>query len=133
LPESTKLDPPVYQTGASNFCSFEQELSTLYSIHVLTHFGDSTGELTTSSMKKGDPSTNGSNLNKNNIIKPTLDHLSEEDRKALKAYHKKVNENFLLHYKVIRQGLVQRDASSIGIRKSEVTPKVRSNPSIFSQ
>jgi hypothetical protein len=75
-------------------------------------------------MKKGDPSTNGSNLNKNNIIKPTLDHLSEEDRKALKAYHKKVNENFLLHYKVIRQGLVQRDASSIGIRKSEVTPKV---------
>jgi hypothetical protein len=38
-------------------------------------------------MKKGDPDTNRSDLNKNNIIKPTLDHLSEEDHKALEAYH----------------------------------------------
>jgi hypothetical protein len=29
-------------------------------------------------MKKGDPDTNGSELNKNNIIKPTLDLLSKE-------------------------------------------------------
>jgi hypothetical protein len=39
-------------------------------------------------MKKGDPGTNGSDLNKDNIIKPTLDRLSKEDHKVLEAYHK---------------------------------------------
>jgi hypothetical protein len=51
-------------------------------------------------MKKEDPNSYGSDLNKNNIIKPTLDHLSKEDRKALEAYHKEVDEIFLLRYEV---------------------------------
>jgi hypothetical protein len=46
-------------------------------------------------MKKEDPDTTGSDLNKNNIFNPTLDHLSAEDRKALEAYHKEVDEIFL--------------------------------------
>jgi hypothetical protein len=47
-------------------------------------------------MKNGFPGTNGSDLNKDNIIKPTLDHLSKEDRKTLEAYHKEVDVIFLL-------------------------------------
>jgi hypothetical protein len=97
---------------------------------VPTYFDDSTEKSTTSTIKKGVPGTNGSNLNKDNIIKPTLDHLSEEDRKALEAYHKEVDEIFLSHYEVTRQGLVQKDAAPINIRKSEVTPEVRSNTSL---
>jgi hypothetical protein len=120
LPKSTKPDTPVSAI-------FEHELLTPCSICVPTHFNDSTKESTTSNMKKGDPDTNGSNLNKNNIIKPTLDHLSEEDRKMLEAYHKEVDEIFLSCYEVTRQGLVQKDAAPINIHKSEVTPKVRSN------
>jgi hypothetical protein len=81
-------------------------------------------------MKKGVPSTNGSDLNKDNIIKSTLDHLSEEDSKTLEAYHKEVDGIFLLHYKVTQQGLIQKDTMSIDIRKSEVTPEVLSNPSL---
>jgi hypothetical protein len=81
-------------------------------------------------MKKDGPSTNGSNLNKSNIIKPTLDHLSEEDRKVLESYHKEVDEVFLSRYEVTRQGLVKRDATSITICKSEETPEVKNNPSL---
>jgi hypothetical protein len=55
---------------------------------------------------KGVPNTNGSNLNNDNIIKHTLDHLSEEDRKVLEAYHKEVDEIFLSRYEVTWQGLV---------------------------
>jgi hypothetical protein len=62
-------------------------------------------------MKKGDSGTNGSDLNKSNIIKPTLDHLLEEDCKALEAYHKEVDEIFLLCYEVTRQGLIQKDTT----------------------
>jgi hypothetical protein len=46
-------------------------------------------------MKKGGPSTNGSDLNKDNIIKPTFDNLVEEDRKVLEAYRAVVDEIFL--------------------------------------
>jgi hypothetical protein len=97
---------------------------------VSTHFDDSARELTTSSMKKGDPSTNESDLNKKNIIKPTLDNLSEEDHKVLKAYYKEVDEIFLSRYEVTRQGLIMRDVSPITIFKCEVTPEVKSNPSL---
>jgi hypothetical protein len=51
-------------------------------------------------MKKVIPGTNGSDLIKYNIIKPTLDHLSEEDCKVLEAYHKEVDEIFLSRYEV---------------------------------
>jgi hypothetical protein len=75
-------------------------------------------------MKKRGRSTNRSDLNKDNIIKPTLDHLSEEHCKALVAHHKDVDEIFLLRYEVTRQGLVQKDATLINLRKSKVTPEV---------
>jgi hypothetical protein len=97
---------------------------------VPSHFDDSTRKSTTSNMKKGDPDTNRSDLNKKNIIRRTLDHLSKEDRKALEVYHKEVDEILLLCYKVTRQGLVQKDATLINIHKSEVTPEVWSNPSL---
>jgi hypothetical protein len=106
---------------------FQEGASAPCSIHVPTYFGDSIGESTTSTMKKGDPSTNGSDLKKSNIIKPTLDHLSEEDRKAFEAYYKEVYEVFWSHYEVTRQGLVKRDASLITIWKSEVTLEVKNN------
>jgi hypothetical protein len=97
---------------------------------VPTHSSDSAGESTTSTMKKGVSSTNGSDLNKDNIIKPTLDHLLEEDHKTFEVYHKEVDDIFLSHYKVTRQWLIQRDAASINIRKSEVTLEVQFNPSL---
>jgi hypothetical protein len=57
---------------------------------VVTHFGDSAGELDTSSMSSmngGNSSTNGSDLDKNNILKPTFDTLTEEGHKSFKAYY----------------------------------------------
>jgi hypothetical protein len=45
-------------------------------------------------MKKGDSGINRSNLDKNNIIKPTFDTLTEKDRKALEAYRAEVDELF---------------------------------------
>jgi hypothetical protein len=52
-------------------------------------------------MKKGNSSTNGSDLDKN-IIMPTFDTLTEEDRKALKAYSADLEELFYSHYEVTR-------------------------------
>jgi hypothetical protein len=43
-----------------------------------------------------------SDLNKNIIIEPTFDYLSEEDHKALEAYLKVVDELFFSHYEVTR-------------------------------
>jgi hypothetical protein len=37
-------------------------------------------------MKGGNSGTNGSDLNMNNILKPTFDTLTEEGRKAFEAY-----------------------------------------------
>jgi hypothetical protein len=51
-------------------------------------------------MKKGVLGSNESDLNKDNIIRPTLDHLSEEDHIALEAFHKEVDEIFLSRYEV---------------------------------
>jgi hypothetical protein len=66
-------------------------------IHLPTHFGDSAGESTTSTIKKGGPGTNGSDLNKDNIIMATFDNMMEE---ALVAYDKEVDELFFSHYEV---------------------------------
>jgi hypothetical protein len=74
-------------------------------IHVATHFGDSTRKSTTSSMssmKGGNYSHNGSDLDKGNILKPTFDTLTEEGRKALKAYHANLEELFLSRCEVTR-------------------------------
>jgi hypothetical protein len=95
-----------------------------------THFSDSVGESTTSrtsSMKKGSFDVNGFNLDKNNIIKPTL---TEEDRKVLETYRADLDELFYSCYEVTRQGLVLKDTSPIIIRKAEVTLEVWFNPSL---
>jgi hypothetical protein len=98
---------------------------------VATHFADSTGESTishTSSMKGGNSDTNGSDLDKNNIIKPTFDTLMNEGRKALESYRADLDELFYSHYEVMWQGCVLKDAASIIIRKVKVTPEVWPNP-----
>jgi hypothetical protein len=46
-------------------------------------------------MKGGNSGNNGSDLDKNNILKPTLDTLTEEGRKAFEAYHTNLEELFL--------------------------------------
>jgi hypothetical protein len=100
-------------------------------IHVATYFGDSARESTTlrtSSMKKGNFGTNGSDLDKNNIIKPTFDTLTEKGRKVLESYRTDLHELFYLRCKVMRQGVILKDSSSIIIRKAKVTLEVRPNP-----
>jgi hypothetical protein len=65
---------------------------------VSTHFGDSTGESTTSStssIKGGNSGNNGPDLNKGNILKPTFDTLMEEGQKVFKAYRANLEEIFL--------------------------------------
>jgi hypothetical protein len=75
---------------------------------VATYFDDSTGELTTlrtSSMKGGGGgnfSPNKSDLNKNNIIKPIFDILTDENRKALESYRANLDELFYLLDEVTR-------------------------------
>jgi hypothetical protein len=88
-------------------------------------FGDSVGESTTSSMssiKVGNSSTNGSNLNKNNIIKPTFNTLTEEGRKTFEAYHTDLEELFLSRYEMTWQGAILKDTAPIIICKAEVWP-----------
>jgi hypothetical protein len=65
---------------------------------VATNFGDSTGESTTSSMssmKGGNSGHNGCDLNKGNILKPTIDTLTEEGHKVFEVYRANLEELFL--------------------------------------
>jgi hypothetical protein len=97
-----------------------------------THFGDSAGELTTSStssMKGGNSSNNGSDLDKGNILKPTLDTLMEEGHKAFKAYRPSLEELFLSCYEVMWHGTVLKDTTPIVFNKPKVIPEVRPDPS----
>jgi hypothetical protein len=75
-------------------------------------------------MKGENSSTNGSDLDKNNIIKPTFDTLMEEGRKEFEAYHVDLDDLFLSRYEMTRQGPILKDTTSIVICKAEVTPKV---------
>jgi hypothetical protein len=52
-------------------------------------------------MKKRSSGINGSNLDKNNIIKPTFDTLTEDDHKALEAYRADLKELFYSCYEVM--------------------------------
>jgi hypothetical protein len=56
-------------------------------------------------MKKGGPSPNGFDLNKDNIINHIFDNLTEEDRKALEDYRVEVDELFFSRYEVTVQPL----------------------------
>jgi hypothetical protein len=98
---------------------------------VAIHFGDSTRESTTSSMssmKGGNSGNNRSGLDKGNILKPTIDILTEEGHKALKAYLADLRELFLLHCELTRQGTVLRDTKPIVFNKIEVILEVRPDP-----
>jgi hypothetical protein len=81
-------------------------------------------------MNGGNSDTNESDLNKNNIIKPTFDTLMEEDRKVFEAYRANLKEFFLSRCEVMRQGTIPKDTTPIIIRKAEVTSEVRPNPSL---
>jgi hypothetical protein len=50
-------------------------------------------------MKGGNSGTNGSDLNKGNILKPTFDTLTEEGLKTFEAYRANHEELFLSHCK----------------------------------
>jgi hypothetical protein len=55
---------------------------------VLTHFGDSIGESTTSStpsMNDGNSGNNRSDLDKGNILRPTFETMTEEGHKVFEA------------------------------------------------
>jgi hypothetical protein len=56
-----------------------------------------------SSLKKGSSGVNGSDLDKNNIIKPNFNTLMEEGRKALEGYRTDLEELFYSCYEVTRQ------------------------------
>jgi hypothetical protein len=99
---------------------------------VATHFGDCAGELTTSStssIKGGNSSNNGFNLDKGNILKPTFDTLTEEGRKAFKAYRANLEELFLSCYKVTHHGTVLQDTTPIVFNKPEVITEIWPDPS----
>jgi hypothetical protein len=51
-------------------------------------------------MKKGGSGVNGSDFNKDNIIKPTFETMMKEDCKVLEAYRVEVDELLYSHYKV---------------------------------
>jgi hypothetical protein len=73
-------------------------------------------------MKGGNSGNNGSDLNKNNNLKPTFDTLTEEGRKAFKAYWIDFEELFLSRGKVTREGTVLWDTTLIIFNKPEVWP-----------
>jgi hypothetical protein len=75
--------------------------------------------------------TNRSDINKNNIFKPTFNTLTEEGLKAFEAYHANLEEIFLSRYEMTRQGPILKDTTSIVIRKAEITPEVQPNPPLF--
>jgi hypothetical protein len=76
----------------------------------------------------GNLNPNGSDLDKNNIIKPTFDTLLEEGCKAFKTYPIDLEELFLSCYEMMWQGAILKDTMPIIIRKAEVTPEVWPNP-----
>jgi hypothetical protein len=79
-------------------------------------------------MKGGNYSHNGSNLNKGNILKPSMDTLTEEGHKVFEAQHANLEELFL-----VLRGDTIRDYSqghyADHLHKVEVMPKVRPIPS----
>jgi hypothetical protein len=83
-----------------------------------------------SSMKGRNSSANESDLDKNNIIKPTFDTWMEVGRKAIEAYHANLEELFYSCYEMMRQRATLKDIVLIIIHKVEVTPEVWPNPTL---
>jgi hypothetical protein len=80
-------------------------------------------------MKGENSGHNGSDLDKSNILKPTFNTLMEEGHKVFKAYRANLQELFLSHCEVTRQGTVLKDTTSVIFNKPKVIPEVRPNPS----
>jgi hypothetical protein len=78
-------------------------------------------------MKGGNYGTNGTDLDKNNIIKPTFNTL-EDGCKAFEAYHADLVELFLSHCEVTWQGTILKDTMPIIICLAEVIREVWPNP-----
>jgi hypothetical protein len=92
---------------------------------VVTHFGDSAGESTTSntsSMKGGNSGNNESDLDKGNILTPTFNTLMKEDRKAFEAYRANLEELFISCCEVTRHRIVLKGTTSTVFNKPEVIP-----------
>jgi hypothetical protein len=126
----TKLDYLVCQTGLSDFPSFEQKLLLLF-VSCVKHFGDSAGELatsSTSSMKGGNSDNNRSDLDKDNILKPTFDTLTDEGHKSFEGYRANLEVHFLSRCKVMRHGTILKDTTMIVFNKPELIPEVRLDP-----
>jgi hypothetical protein len=77
-------------------------------------------------MKGGNSGNNGSDLDKDNILKPTFDTLMEEGRQTFEAYIADLRELFLSRCEVTRQVTVLQDTTPIVFNK----PEVRSDPSL---
>jgi hypothetical protein len=100
---------------------------------VRTYFGDSVGELTTSSMSSmngGNSGNNGSDLDKSNILKPTFDTLTEQGGKAFDAYRANLEDIFLSHCEMTRHVTVLKDATLIIFNRLDVIPEVWPNTSL---
>jgi hypothetical protein len=75
-------------------------------------------------MKGGNSGNNGSDLDKGNIFKPTFDTLTEEGRKAFKAYHNNLEELFLSRCEVTWHGIVLKDTTPIIFNKPKIIPEI---------
>jgi hypothetical protein len=80
-------------------------------------------------MKGENSGNNGFDLDKDNILKSTFDTLTEEGRKAFKAYHANLEELFLSRGEVTWHGTVIKETTLIVFNKPEVIPEVRPDPS----
>jgi hypothetical protein len=80
-------------------------------------------------MKDGNFGHNESDLDKDNIPKPTFNTITKEGHKAFEANHTNLEELFLMCCEVMRQGTVLKDTTLIIFTKPEVMPEVRANPS----
>jgi hypothetical protein len=74
-------------------------------------------------MKGGNSGTNGSDVDKSNIFKPTFNILTKEGRKAFEAYRADFEELILSHGEVMWQGTVLWDTTPIIFNKPEVHPR----------
>jgi hypothetical protein len=80
-------------------------------------------------MKGGNSGTNGSDIDKNYILKPTFNTLMK-GCKAFEAYRADYEELFLSHCEVTQQGTVLQDTTPIVVNKPELTPAVWPDPSL---
>jgi hypothetical protein len=75
-------------------------------------------------MKGGNSCNIRSDLDKNNILRPTFDTLMEEGRKTFEAYHANLKELFCSRCEVMRHGTILKDTTPTVFHKPEVIPEV---------